>query len=153
MEVSSREWVLYLSTSRSRKINKYRSIKKLAGKDQQKNGGTFCMAPGCSNSFCKIKDRETHVHFHNLPMKRPTVLRRWLAAMKRLHQPTVQRWFAVTTLWPLWNMTLVPHSLTSPLTTCLPRQTAPHSKLTQKRVLLLILFILFFFCFVYFFTI
>ena len=47
----------------------------------------FCIAPGCSNSFYKTKDRETHVHYHNLPLKRPSVLRRWLTVMKRKTPP------------------------------------------------------------------
>lgn len=60
-----------------------------------KNGG---MAPGCSNSFYKIKDRATLVQFHNLPLKRPTVLWRWLAAMKMKTPPVNSSRFAVTAL-------------------------------------------------------
>lgn len=52
----------------------------MAGKDllkqkqnKSKNGGMFRMAPGCSNSFHTVKDRETPVYFHNLPKKRPTL--------------------------------------------------------------------------------
>lgn len=45
------------------------------------------MVPGCSNSFYSIQGRATPVHFHHLPVKRPAVLRRWLAGMKRKNPP------------------------------------------------------------------
>lgn len=50
-------------------------------------GGHFCIAPGCSNEFYRVKTKNKIVHFHTLPLKRHAVLRRWLAALKRVNPP------------------------------------------------------------------
>uniref|UniRef100_A0A8C4ZY95 THAP domain-containing protein 1 n=1 Tax=Gadus morhua TaxID=8049 RepID=A0A8C4ZY95_GADMO len=49
--------------------------------------GSFCIAPGCSNEFYRLKESGGIVHFHVIPVKKPEVLRRWLAALKRLSPP------------------------------------------------------------------
>ena len=50
-------------------------------------GGSFCIAPGCANEFYRVKESGKKVHFHKIPVKRPQLLRRWLAALKRLSPP------------------------------------------------------------------
>ena len=53
----------------------------------RRTGGSFCIAPGCSNEFYRLKESGRIVHFHVIPVKKPEVLRRWLAALKRLSPP------------------------------------------------------------------
>ncbi|XP_056463747.1 ARL14 effector protein isoform X1 [Gadus chalcogrammus] len=48
---------------------------------------TFCIAPCCSNEYYRLKESGRIVHFHAIPLKKPEVLRRWLAALKRLSPP------------------------------------------------------------------
>ncbi|XP_037621536.1 protein Wiz-like isoform X1 [Sebastes umbrosus] len=50
-------------------------------------GGHYCIAPGCSNEFYRVKKQGKIVHFHSLPLKRQVVLRRWLDALKRENPP------------------------------------------------------------------
>ena len=53
----------------------------------RRTGGSFCNAPGCSNEFYRLKESGKIVHFHVIPVKKPELLRRWLAALKRLSPP------------------------------------------------------------------
>uniref|UniRef100_A0A665VU30 THAP-type domain-containing protein n=1 Tax=Echeneis naucrates TaxID=173247 RepID=A0A665VU30_ECHNA len=48
---------------------------------------SFCIVPGCSNAYYRVKVSGKVVHFHQLPMTKPEVLRRWLAALKRKDPP------------------------------------------------------------------
>ncbi|KAL7392482.1 hypothetical protein ABVT39_025372 [Epinephelus coioides] len=58
------------------------------GEDERRTrGGSFCIAPGCSNEFYRLKEGGKLVHFHVLPMRRPQVMRRWLSALKRDSPP------------------------------------------------------------------
>jgi hypothetical protein len=53
-------------------------------KSWKKNRGSFCIAPGSSNKYYRVKESGKTVHFHVIPVKKPKLLRRWLAALKRL---------------------------------------------------------------------
>ena len=54
---------------------------------RRQKGGHYCIAPGCKNEFYRVKAKDKTVHFHKLPLKRRTVLLRWLAALKRESPP------------------------------------------------------------------
>lgn len=54
---------------------------------QRSKGGHFCIAPGCTNEFYRLKAMNKTVHFHHLPLTRKSVLLRWLAALKRKNPP------------------------------------------------------------------
>lgn len=49
---------------------------------RKKVGGQYCIVPGCKNDFHDVKSKGKTIHFHKLPLKRSTLLRRWLAALK-----------------------------------------------------------------------
>ncbi|KAL7399827.1 hypothetical protein ABVT39_002489 [Epinephelus coioides] len=51
-------------------------------------GGMFCIAPGCTNEFYRVKDREKTVHLNHFP-RQPLALRCWLAAIKRKNPPVI----------------------------------------------------------------
>ena len=53
----------------------------------KRTGGSFCIAPGCSNEYYRVKESGKIVHFHVIPVNKPKLLRRWLAALKRLSPP------------------------------------------------------------------
>lgn len=53
----------------------------------KRTGGSFCIAPGCSNEYYRVKESGKSVHFHVVPVNKPNLLRRWLAALKRLNPP------------------------------------------------------------------
>lgn len=42
-------------------------------------GGTFQIAPGFSNECYRTKESGQVIHFHVLPLKKPCVMRCWLA--------------------------------------------------------------------------
>ena len=50
----------------------------------RRTGGSFCIAPGCSNKYYRVKESGKIVHFHVIPVKKPKLLQRWLVALKRL---------------------------------------------------------------------
>ena len=43
----------------------------------------FCSVPGCTNR----SDRETHLSFHRLPLKRKLVLKKWIHGIGRRNLP------------------------------------------------------------------
>ena len=55
--------------------------------DTRQKGGHYCIAPGCKNEFYRVKAKDKTIHFHKLPLKRRTVLLRWLVALKRESPP------------------------------------------------------------------
>lgn len=71
-EVTSQNWRLNLS-NRDLMLKYFKINYKMAPKDQpeqkSRTRAVTCMAPGCSNSFYKINDRQRPVHFHKLPLK------------------------------------------------------------------------------------
>ncbi|CAG5887278.1 unnamed protein product [Menidia menidia] len=50
---------------------------------RHQKGGHFCIAPGCSNIYYKVKSEGKNIHFHSLPLRRQVVLQRWLTALKQ----------------------------------------------------------------------
>lgn len=54
----------------------------------RKWGGSFCIAPGCSNEYYRVKSKDIHFHLFPDPDKKPEAFKRWLAALKRKHPPS-----------------------------------------------------------------
>lgn len=51
-------------------------------------GGSYCIAPGCSNELYRTKASGRDVRYHRLPLKRQQDLVKWLGALKRASPPT-----------------------------------------------------------------
>ena len=102
-DVTSWEWLAHLvklTIALRCHIHSFKMTEKEEQMKKRLKGGMFCIAPGCSNEFYRVKDQEKPVHFHLLPLKPPPVLRRWPAALKRkrIQQLAAVPEFAVITL-------------------------------------------------------
>lgn len=55
----------------------------LPKKKRTTTGGVHCIVPGCTNSFYNASGK----HYHKLPLKNASLLKRWLQNIKRANSP------------------------------------------------------------------